>query len=193
MARNFATCRRSRWSGSSTISAPRRSLENLIDLNQIVHRAGRKISTGKLKRLNDWAYVRALVEGQPIASLQRIQSRPSTRTGSKESASQFRRGRWTRVELMQLARAWRPKPRLRKPGALCGAKGAFVPGPNGRPDAGWPWRCGSLERHRFLALAGPLLRHIWITAGPLAAGVPSGGNRALRGDAAFFVSCSIAW
>jgi SAM-dependent methyltransferase len=45
--------------------------------------------------------------------------------------------------------------------SCCGYGGAFVPGPNNRPNAGCP-QCASLERHRFLQLVGPSLCHYWI-------------------------------
>jgi SAM-dependent methyltransferase len=134
---------------------------NFIDLNQIVHRSSNIRFDQALRRLVDWDYVLRLIGSDPrrIVPVDAVSSIYST-----SAADRITLAYWPPDLGQNIVR------RQSKGNALshnmrtcsgCGFVGEFSPGPRQRPDAGCP-RCGSLERHRFLQLLGPLLRDFWL-------------------------------
>jgi len=136
--------------------------ENFIDLNQIVHRATHVRFDPELKRLVDWDYVLHLIGGEPdrISPVNAISSIYSAAGQDRITVSH-----WPPA-LAEIVACRRTGETLRLPDgqyacSCCGYAGEFSPGPRQRPNAACP-NCGSLERHRFLRLVGPMIQSFWI-------------------------------
>ena len=135
---------------------------NYIDLNQLMHRRSATRFDPALKRLIDWDYVLRLIDSWPDRIV------PVDAISSLYLASGFDRisvALWPPDLDSGIAEregaAGAPLPVGACVCSCCNFTGQFLPGPDGRPSAGCP-QCGSLERHRFLQLMGPLLRGRWV-------------------------------
>lgn len=135
---------------------------NYIDLNQLMHRKSVTRFDPLLKRLVDWDYVLRLIDSRPDRIV------PVDAISSLYLASGFDRisvALWPPDNGRSIAEregaAGAALPAGARVCSCCNFTGNFLPGPDGRPNAGCP-QCGSLERHRFLQLMGPLLRSRWV-------------------------------
>lgn len=135
---------------------------NFIDLNQVVHRASGIRFDRALRRLVDWDYVLRLIGDAPqrVAAVDAIAS-----VYLVDEPDRISVGGWP-PDLNEVMRHRRVGSVLALPGghcacSCCGFTGNFLPGPGGRPNAACP-QCGSLERHRFLGLLGPIVRAHWL-------------------------------
>lgn len=135
---------------------------NYIDLNQLMHCKSATRFDPLLKRLIDWDYVLRLIDSRPDRIV------PVDAISSLYLASGFDRisvALWPpdlgRSIAEREGATGAPLPAGACVCSCCNFTGKFLPGPDGRPNAGCP-QCGSLERHRFLQLMGPLLRSRWV-------------------------------
>jgi predicted RNA-binding Zn-ribbon protein involved in translation (DUF1610 family) len=135
---------------------------NFIDLNQIMHRSTDVRFNPDLMRLIDWDYVLNLIGESPdrIAPVNAISSIYSTGRHDRITVNH-----WP-PDLGEIIACRCVGESLRLPSkhyacSCCGYAGEFLPGPRQRPSAACP-KCGSLERHRFLQLIGPMIRSFWI-------------------------------
>lgn len=135
---------------------------NYIDLNQLVHRASDTRFDPALNRLVDWDYVLRLIGSRPdrIVPVDAISSLYSASGPARITVAHWPPDLGRGIVEREGGAGAPLSPGVRIC-SCCGFTGEFVSGPGGRPNAGCP-RCGSLERHRFLQLAGPLLRSMWI-------------------------------
>lgn len=133
-----------------------------IDLNQIMHRASVTRFDPALKRLVDWDYVLRLIGSEPsrIVPVDAISSLYSASGSGRITVTHWPPDLGREIAMREGTASAPLQPGTRVC-SCCDFVGEFVPGPGGRPNAGCP-QCGSLERHRFLQLVGPLLRKIWV-------------------------------
>jgi SAM-dependent methyltransferase len=135
--------------------------DNFIDLNQVMHRSSGIRFDQALRRLVDWDYVLRLIGTDPtrIVPIDTVSSIYSTSAADRISIAY-----WPPDLGQNIARRESGGNLLSRGSptcSSCGFVGEFSAGPRRRPKASCP-RCGSLERHRFLALAGPFLREFWL-------------------------------
>lgn len=141
--------------------ADRLSYENFIDINQLAHRKCYQRFDESLLRLADWDYARrlALHFANGVRATRAIASVYLSIGGEDRNSIEH----WP-PDLIELTRQHMSGEAPRYEEAchcsVCGHYGLFGPGPDSRPRAGCP-TCDSLERHRFLTLAGPAIRQIW--------------------------------
>lgn len=135
---------------------------NYIDLNQLMHRRSATRFDPALKRLIDWDYVLRLIDSRPdrIVPVDAISSLYLASGFDRISVALWPPDLGSGIAEREGA-AGAPLPVGACVCSCCNFTGKFLPGPDGRPSAGCP-QCGSLERHRFLQLMGPLLRGRWV-------------------------------
>jgi SAM-dependent methyltransferase len=134
---------------------------NFIDLNQVVHRSSRVRFDQALRRLVDWDYILRLIGSDPtrIVAVDAIASIYSTSAPDRISVPHWPPDLGQNI--VQRESEGHGLSHGSRCCSCCGFVGQFSPGPRQRPDASCP-QCGSLERHRFLALVGPALRDFWL-------------------------------
>jgi SAM-dependent methyltransferase/predicted nucleic acid-binding Zn-ribbon protein len=134
---------------------------NFIDLNQVMHRSSHVRFDPNLRRLVDWDYLLRLIGSSPERTV------PVDAISSLYSTSDLDRisvAYWPPDLGQDIARRESTLKVFSHDShacSCCGFVGEFGPGPRQRPYASCP-QCGSLERHRFLQLIGPLLRDFWL-------------------------------
>jgi len=135
---------------------------NYIDLNQVMHRADVTRFDPALKRLVDWDYMLRLIGPRPsrIIPVDAISSLYSASGSNRITVSHWPPDIGRDIAAREGV-GDAPLLSGTRVCSCCGFVGEFILGPGGRPNAGCP-RCGSLERHRFLQLLGPLLRSMWV-------------------------------
>jgi len=135
---------------------------NYVDMNQIMHRSSAVRFDLALNRLVDWDYVLRLIGSEPgkIVPVEAISSLYLASGSSRITVADWPPDLGREIAEREGAAGAPLRPDARVC-SCCGFAGELVPGPGGRPNACCP-RCGSLERHRFLQLVGPLLRRIWV-------------------------------
>jgi hypothetical protein len=135
---------------------------NFIDINQIMHRSSAVRFDPNLKRLVDWDYVLRLTgsESSNIVPVNAISSLYSSSAFDRISVPHWPPDLGLNIARREGAGVTH-LPHGSRVCSCCGFAGEFRPGPRRRPVASCP-RCGSLERHRFLQLVGPLLRNFWV-------------------------------
>lgn len=135
---------------------------NYIDLNQVLHRKSAARFDQNLRRFVDWDYLLRLIgdKADAVVPVDAISSLYSTVEPNRVTVAHWPPELFESIASRNHGRRL-PVPPNTRVCSCCGFAGAFQPGPRQRPNASCP-QCGSLERHRFLQLVGPLLRAFWL-------------------------------
>lgn len=144
-----------------TFDLERLKRRNFVDINQLVYRRNACRFDPGLRRFVDWDFLLRLVGDAPerIAGVPAIASLYFAAEENRITVIGWPPDSASAVLNEHVSRASVENGQKRC--SCCGYSGTFIPGPNKRPNAGCP-KCGSLERHRFLQLIGPSLKHHWI-------------------------------